>query len=171
MPTSEASDLRGEREREAPRSRSRPAELRPLPMATAAVNRQPRLVESSVQRVTRPTAKRSNLKSSSGACPGAARKLRRAAKAGDPVSITDLLDRVAGPERQANEWALRYTSATTVLYAECLEQAAKDLELMVRDATSPRKRLPVGFASRERQDSSGIKNAGPYGRGRRRRRR
>ena len=74
---------------------------------------------------------------------------------------------------------------------------------MARDATPPRKRLPVntghrevvdadmsnyfgeiphaelvqsvarrvGFASRERQDSSGIKNAGPYGRGRRRRRR
>lgn len=101
--------------------------------------------------------------------PGAAKKLRRAAATGDSVWIADLLCHLSGDERQAMESVLPSASDKPVS-SERLKEAAKGLELIAVDAQPPRKRrLPVAFAGRERQDSSGRKHSGPYGRGRRRR--
>lgn len=99
----------------------------------------------------------------------AAEKLRKAAKAGGSVRIGDLLSRMSDNEREATLSVLGSVTGKAVLSSNRLKEAADKLGLLAVGAHRPsRRRLPSGFASRDRQDSSGRKHAGPYGRGRRR---
>lgn len=99
----------------------------------------------------------------------AAEKLLKAAKAGDSVRIGDLLSRMSDNEREATLSVLGSVTAKAVLSSKRLSEAAYELGLLAVGAQRPsRWRLPSGFASRDRQDSSGRKHTGPYGRGRRR---